>query len=105
MKDEEVKVKVNAEEPKSEKSADRKDAEKAKKPTAKELEQQVIFLTKQAADAQKKQGKRKTRQSPRKSSCRPPCPSTYGCRRISTISAAARKTTKPKRQTPTRRKR
>lgn len=54
MKDEEVKVKVNAEEPKSEKSADRKDAEKAKKPTAKELEQQVIFLTKQAADAQKK---------------------------------------------------
>ncbi len=54
MKNEEVKVKVNAEEPKSEKSADRKDAEKAKKPTAKELEQQVIFLTKQAADAQKK---------------------------------------------------
>ena len=54
MKNEEVKVKVNAEEPKSEKSANRKDAEKAKKPTAKELEQQVIFLTKQAADAQKK---------------------------------------------------
>lgn len=54
MKNEEVKVKVNAEEPKSEKRADRKDAEKAKKPTAKELEQQVIFLTKQAADAQKK---------------------------------------------------
>ena len=100
MKDEEVKVKVNAEEPKSEKSADRKDAEKAKKPTAKELEQQVIFLTKQAADAQKK-----AREAEDKASCRPPCPSTYGCRRISTISAAARKTTKPKRQTPTRRKR
>lgn len=54
MKKEEVKVKVNAEEPKNKKEEPAKqEAEKAKKPTAEEL-QQVIFLTKQAAEAQKK---------------------------------------------------
>jgi molecular chaperone GrpE len=55
MKKEEVKVKVNAEEPKNKKEEPAKqEAEKAKKPTAEELQQQVIFLTKQAAEAQKK---------------------------------------------------
>lgn len=50
-KKEEMKVKVDVEEPKDKKE---ETAEKLPKPTAKELQQQVIFLTKQAADAQKK---------------------------------------------------
>ena len=55
MKKEEVKVKVNAEEPKNKKEElAKQEAKKAKKPTAEELEQQVIFLTKQAAEAQEK---------------------------------------------------
>lgn len=50
-KKEEMKVKVDVEEPKDKKE---ETAEKLPKPTVKELQQQVIFLTKQAADAQKK---------------------------------------------------
>lgn len=49
-KKEEIKVKVNTEEPKEK----GKKAEEMPKPTIEELQQQVIFLTKQAADAQKK---------------------------------------------------
>lgn len=50
-KKEEMKVKVDVEEPKDKKE---ETAEKLPKPTVKEVQQQVIFLTKQAADAQKK---------------------------------------------------
>lgn len=58
MKKEE-KVKVNAAEPenkenKKEKPAEKPGENKIPKPTVEELQQQVIFLTKQAADAQKK---------------------------------------------------
>ena len=49
-KKEEIKVKVNTEEPKEK----GKKAEEMPKPTIEEVQQQVIFLTKQAADAQKK---------------------------------------------------
>ena len=49
-KKEEIKVKVNTEEPKEK----GKKAEEMPMPTIEELQQQVIFLTKQAADAQKK---------------------------------------------------